>query len=214
MAQRVPTPEQLDALRDFFRKQPPSTARDFKVAAYATGLTQATAMRAWSRGWPGVAAVEEQLAKERAIAKQSGELLRAEAMVATMKTSAVILQNEMQRLRPAVRALTDNLVASVEDLGGLSPESALKALQRIAKVNKDVAAITGKAIELDRLIAGEATSIVGHRAVEPDAPVNIEVAKATHAALGRAIARNEKAELLRAAAVTGVTSVAVDDASN
>lgn len=194
MALRTPTPEELDALRDHFRKIRPTTERDFKLAALGAGVSAAAARHAWSRGWPGVSdSIEAQFARESALAAQQAELLKASSMVTSMKANAVILQIEMRRLVPAVKALTTSLVAHVADLESLPPDEALKALQRITKAHKDVAAITAKAVELDRLVAGEATTIVGHRSVEPDPPVDIEQAEAIHAALGRSIARHKKA---------------------
>lgn len=193
MSRRIPTPEELNALRDHFRKMPPSTARDFKFARLIAGVSEEAATRAWSRGWPGVEAIESQLARERAVAAQQAEVLKARSIVTTMKANAVVLQNEMRRVLPAVKALTSNLAANLADLEALKPDAAAKLLQRVAKVQKDVTSITAKSVELDRLIAGEATSIVGHRSIEPEAPVDIEQAEAVHAALGRSIARHKKA---------------------
>lgn len=218
MSRRPPTPDQLESLRDTFRKHPPITPRDFKAAAVRAGTTEAAARRAYGRGWFGVEPIQAQLDGERARQQQSAEVLKAERLVDVLKTSAALLQAELRRVHPAVKALTDGLLTSLEDLGAMQPNEQIKALQRIAKFHKDVAAITSKSVELDRLLAGEATSIVGHKAVEPDAPVDLDRAKQTHQALGRAIARQEKAALLKAAVpavpAISVGSAAVDDGSN
>lgn len=167
--------------------------RDFKAAGVRAGVSEAAARRAYNRGWPGIDAIAGQLAKERALHAQSAEVLKAERMVGTLKTNAMSLQGEMRRLYPAVRALTDNLLGSLDHLGVLQPESAVKALQRITKVHKDVAAITAKSVELDRLLAGEATSIVGHKAITADEPLDLEAAQAELDGFARALRRAQSA---------------------
>jgi hypothetical protein len=202
MSRKAPGPEALEALREHFRKLgPPSTPKDYKAAAVLAGVTQAVAMRAWERGWPGVIEpIEVQLARERAVAKQSADLLRVENIVNGVKTSAVLLLSELRRLHPVVHALVDNLANSHDEIEAMDAEDAVKVMQRLSKVHKDIAAVGAKAVELDRLLENQPTRIVGVRAVEPDAPVDLERARATNEALARAIARAEASALTAASA--------------
>ncbi len=196
-----------------FRRSPPSTPRDFKTAGSLAGVTEAAARRAYSRGWPGIEAIETQLARERHIAAQSAEVLKVERVVTSMKANVVTLQNEVRRLQPVIRALTDNLIGAEADLSVLHPEAAVKTLQRLAKVHKDVAAISAKTVELDRLIAGEATSIVGHKAIESE-PVDIEKAQALNERMNRALRRAQAAQPVEQAAEAKDVADVVDTSVN
>ncbi len=213
MSRRPPTGEQLETLRAVFRRSPPSTPRDFKTAGSLAGVTEAAARRAYSRGWPGIEAIETQLARERHIAAQSAEVLKVERVVTSMKANVVTLQNEVRRLQPVIRALTDNLIGAEADLSVLHPEAAVKTLQRLAKVHKDVAAISAKTVELDRLIAGEATSIVGHKAIESE-PVDIEKAQALNERMNRALRRAQAAQPVEQAAEAKDVADVVDTSVN
>src|SRR5258707_537946 len=102
MSHRPPSDDQLVALRDEFRRSPPSRPRDFRDVGRATGVTEATARRAYTRGWFGVPAIEVALAEERALAAQSVDVLKVEAVAAG-------LQSELARLGPVVAALVDGL---------------------------------------------------------------------------------------------------------
>jgi hypothetical protein len=192
MSRRIPDAAQLELLRDTFRKQPPSAPRDFKAAGVRAGVSEPAARRAYERGWPGIESIAKQLAREQEHARQSAEVLKAERMVGTLKTSAQLLQAELRRLQPAVKALTDGLLTSLEDLGAMLPNDQIKALQRVAKLHKDVAAITAKAVELDRLLAGEATSISIVKHVEGE-PVAAEELQAEIDAATRALRRMQPA---------------------
>jgi len=188
MSRRPPTPDQLESLRETFRKQPPSTPRDFKAAGVRAGVTEAAARRAYTRGWPGIESIQAQLDAERARQQQSAEYLKAERMNEVFKTNAAILQGEMRRLFPAFKALTDNLLDSLQDIALMPTDRAVKTMLRVVKVYRDAAAVHAKSIEIDRLLAGEATSIVGHKQIEPEA-VDLEKAQAVSEQLARALRR-------------------------
>jgi hypothetical protein len=144
------------------------------------------AKRAWSKGWVGQLPLEVEMARAAALQAQSIELLRAENVVKALKTNAISLQNELARLRPAVRALGDGVLRDLDGLKQLPTEAAVKLLQRLSKINRDVSAVTYDAVELERLVAGEATSIVAHVAA-PD--VDLAEAEREFEALGRALRR-------------------------
>jgi hypothetical protein len=116
------TADEMESLREHFRRSPPSTARDFRTAAAMAGVTESEARRAWSRGFVGVEPIEQQLARERAIASQSVDVLRVEQVVRAAAANAQALQGEMLRLRPVVNALVESLAARADDgRDGLGP---------------------------------------------------------------------------------------------
>jgi len=201
MSRRTPSPEALEALRDAFRRSPPVIPRDFRTAAALAGVTESEARTSWSRGWVGVESIKVQLADERAIQTQSAALLKVEHIVAGASHNAMSLQAELIQLRPVVHALVTNLVASIGELADLDSAAAVAHLARIARVHKDVAAVSQRAVELRRLVDGEATSIIGVKKIEPEAPVDIEQARATADQLARAVQRAENARLLADGAV-------------
>jgi hypothetical protein len=207
MSRRPPPPEALESLRDIFRRSPPTTPRDFKGAGSEAGVTEPAARRAWFRGWLGIEPIERQLVRERAIAAQNAEVLKAERVVISLKTNAVLLQNEMRRLAPVVKALVGNLLGRLDDLGTLGAETAVRTLQRIAKVHRDVSSISVAAIELDRLVSGEATSIVGVKSMD-DGPADLVAVKAEIEAANRAVRRAEAGaeRLLAEVGDDGITS--------
>ncbi len=189
MPRRIPAPEQLEKLRDIFRRSPPSTPKDFRDAAIVVGVGESAARKAYTRGWAGIESIESQLARERAVQAQQADVLKVERLVTAMKTNAVLLQNELRKLHPAVQALAENLASHRDTIADLPPDAAAKLLQRLAKVHKDVAAVSAGAIELDRLVAGEATSIVQHVAAEPP---DLETMEKEVAATMRAIERERR----------------------
>jgi len=186
--------------------------RDYKAASVRAGVTQAQAMRAWGRGWPGVVEpIEMQLARERALAKQSTDLLRVENIVSGVKTSAVLLLSELRHLHTAVDVLVRNIAGSENELEALPASEAVKVLQRVAKVSKDVVTVGATAVELDRLLENQPGRIVGVRSVNPDEDVDLEQAKQTHKALARAIARAEASRAIEAASATTNKNEPADD---
>jgi len=185
MSRRVPTPEQLDSLRETFRKQPPSTPRDFKAAGVRAGVTEAAARRAYTRGWPGIESIQAQLDAERARQQQSAEYLKVENIHGTMKVVAVSLLSELRRGFAVVKALNDTLLDSLDDIALMPTDRAVKTQQRIFKTYKDGIAIAEKVIEQDRLLAGEATSIVGVKQLEPEQAIDLDKLK-------RAVEREER----------------------
>lgn len=188
MSRRPPTAEQLESLRETFRKLPPSTPRDFKAAGARAGVTEAAARRAYTRGWRGLDPIEAQLAKERAHQQQSVEVLKAESIVRALEANAAHLQAEMLQLRPFVRRLRETLIVRLDELTDLDPASALAHLAKLAKVHKDVANVSHSAVELRRLIDGEATSIIGHKPMAAE-PVDLDAAQAVVDQLARAVRR-------------------------
>jgi hypothetical protein len=119
---------------------------------------------------------------------QQVDVLKVERLVTVMKASAIVLTNELVRLRPAVHALTDGLLNSVEDLRAMPPDAAMKLLRSFAKVHRDVSAVACDAVELERLVAGEATSIVKH---VDSGPVDLVAVRAELEAAERALRRAE-----------------------
>lgn len=192
MSRRAPSPEQLAQLADHYRTQPPASAADFKRAARVASTSEATARRAWSRGWPNVPAIEAQLADERAIAATSPEVMRAELVAERALRGAAELHAHVSKLREVAGALVERLVGAAElgDLAQLSPAACLAHLRSITKVERDVGAIIAGAVEVQRLTAGEATSIIAHVASEPDV-LDLDAARAEAEATLRAVKRAE-----------------------
>lgn len=199
MSARTPTPEQLDALRDCFRRSPPSRPKDFREAAHVAGVSESAARTAWSRGFVGVEPIEAQLARERGLQAQSAELVRVESVVRAAVANAATLQAEMLQLRPVVQKLRENLLLDVNTAAlQVGPEKTIALLDKLARTHGRVAAVSQRAVELHRLVNGEATSIVGVKRLEPDAPMDadaterlIEIARRD---AQRAKARQEKAQ--------------------
>jgi hypothetical protein len=189
-----PDDTQLSQLRDYYRSRPPSTANDHKAAGIIAGCTKAMAMRAWSRGWPGIEPINVQLAKERALQQQSLEVLRVENIVLVMKTNALSLQNALHKLRPAFHVIAESVARDLDELAALPIDVRLKMMQRIGKFARDVSAVNAQGVELERLVNNESTVTIGVKHMEQE-PVDFETARATHERLGRALRRVEAGEL-------------------
>lgn len=204
MSRRLPTADQLAALRETFRASTPARPRDFRDAARGAGVTEATAHRAWSRGWPGVPAFEVALAEERTLAAQLPSVLRVESVVAEVTAGAADLHAELRRLQPAVAAIVDTLVGRVElgEFAAKEPDAAMGQLARLARVHRDVLAVVRDAVELRRLVDGEATAIIGHKAMAPSEPIDLDKARAEVEATMRAIRRAEGAKLVEVKRLT------------
>lgn len=192
MPRRAPNASAVDALRDHYRKQPPTTAADFKRAAQLASVTEATARRAWSRGWRGVPAIEAQLADERAIAATSPVVMRAELLAERALHGAAELHAHVCTLRTVAGVLVARLASAAElgDLGDLSPAAALAHLRTISKIERDSMAIVAGAVEVQRLTSGSPTSIVQHLSPEPET-FDLDSAKHEAEALLRAVQREE-----------------------
>jgi hypothetical protein len=205
MSRRLPSTAQFTALREAFRANPPARPRDFRDAGRVADVTEATARRAWARGWPGIPPVEVSLAEERAIAAQLPAVLRVETLVAEATAGAAGLHAELRRLQPAVAALVDVLVtrADLGDTASMAPAIATSELARLARVHRDVLAVVRDAVELRRLVDGEATSIIGIKPM-PLEVVDLDQARAEVDAVDRALRRHEQARQLAEAPDDGI----------
>jgi hypothetical protein len=154
------------------------------------------AIRAWSRGWPGIEPIEQQLAREKALAQQDPAVLQAERLARASLVVAGGLYKSAVRLSAIAESLTSRLEALLVagDLGQLDAHAALTHMKTIARVMRDSVMVNAKAVESHQLVAGLPTSIVAN-VPATEMPVDFEAARATHERLGRALRRVESHEL-------------------
>lgn len=184
-----------------FREKP----ADYAHAAKAAGVTRSTAVRAWSRGWPGRRSLKDVLGEEQVLARAllSKAALAAEAQAAPLQARHDAAQSRASEIliARAVRGAAFDALREVtllrghaqrlavklaqEDVALLSSAEAIERLKVVASLAKHAAEIARESIELERLRAGDATAIIDMRVSE--APVSVVDVQTELASLQRAV---------------------------
>ena len=125
-------------------------------------------------------------------------MLQAERLARASLSVATGLYRSVLRLAGVAETLTNRLDALVVsgELSQLGSDAALSHLKAIARVTRDATMITAKSVEVHKLVAGEATSIVQHLPAPEAAPVDLDAAKAEVEATMRAIRREQAKQQL------------------
>lgn len=186
MTPKIPTADQLAILRARFTASRPSTIADYRAASKAAKCSEAAARRAWQRGFPGVAALEVEINEQLALAKVITPRITAAVDVADETVARAAVLGELAgRLEPIARKLVYVLEAA--DVSKFNPIAALGTLRAIVGIVDRVGSLTADAIELRRLVGGEAGRIVQVQTTTE--PIDLAVAKAELAATLRAVER-------------------------
>lgn len=186
MASRVMSRELYEQLLAAFRDNPANLTKASKV----TGVGHRFAKRSWEVGWPRIpyarpiqAVLAEEKIKARAEQRKMEEQLRREqtaeqrkaaedARIATTQEGQLIsagratvlgLTFSINSMLPSVRQLTQDIAADVTagKFKG-NPEKAVRCLREVASSMRMLTESTVKLVEVERLVKGEPTSIVGH----------------------------------------------------
>ena len=163
-APRLPSSEQLDALRRTFSERAPSSVADFASAAAFARCTIGQARFAWSSGWPdaNIVPLEVELGstgertRAAGVAIASAELVAGEALA-----RAAALGEYVRRLVPIAGRLVGAL-ESDESLAAMPAPLALASLRQVVAVLGRAATIDAEAVELKQLVDGKAQRIVAH----------------------------------------------------
>jgi hypothetical protein len=186
-------------LIESFRTDPePGTHASFRRAAVAAELDWRTCRRAWAAGWPGVPAIRDTLASERVLARAH---LRKEALASRLEAAAALAQEDAaesrakggQLVRFCSTAVLNTFVAMhqekvyeyqrlllrlMKDEKDPSSPLAVVAQERFDSIAKTIARLVSAASDsqqLERLLLGEPTSILGGEiGIRPVTPVTAD----------------------------------------
>ncbi len=211
MGRRAVTNEQKSKLLEHFRTDPePGSPASFTRAAVVTGLDRRTCRRAWKVGWPGSPAIVGLLDSVRVLARAS---LRREVLAQRLEAATALAMEDAAEARAqqgkSVRAVQATATAGLIALhaegiatymrslftmikngnpGEGKAVAARHALADLSLIIRRLTASTRLGVEMERLLFGEPTTILGGeialRPVTPDtdaASLAIEVEAAQRA---------------------------------
>ncbi len=216
MTPKPVTPAELARLRAAFTSRRPSSPSDFAAVAADVGVTSGQARRAWLYGWAaaGIAPLERELGSAAAAQRQLGVAVATAEMVADeCVRRAAELGEHVAGLVPVAKRLVAALV-DAPDLAQLAPSLALSALRQVTSVLGRAGNVAADAVELQRLVGGQAGRIVAvQHGASPDT-IDIEAAARTLAGTQRALERAAKARAPAAPDVVGSTEPTGDPRVN
>lgn len=210
---RVISDEQLDALLEHYRANPPHRRADHVAAGKVAGVNWRTAKRAWERGWANTEPLRDRVADEQtraravlrredieaerqlaaterardlelAVEDGAAQTARELAIVRGVQGQALDLLNQLAKLQPAI----GQLVARITATAPTDPDEALRRLERLVRLTREAGQLAQAAIEMERARVGDPASVVNLNVANFELP-SVADAEQQLAAAARAVSR-------------------------
>lgn len=140
-------------------------------------------------------ASERALANERALLGDAEKTRDAELkLVRANRNGAMLLAVIGSNLLQSASAISRSLAEDAESgrLRSLSPKEKVSIVKNIAQVAKSTAEVSARAVQMERLLMGEPTAILGHTSATPTADMTPEEAEQWFNLASRAFARKRR----------------------